>query len=160
MKPNKILAILLTVAMLATSLCLPAFAVDNGGEEVATVANDGATEITNAEQFLAMAADGNYVLAADITLTASYAAAFSGTLDGADHTVTVTNGAVFTSLNGATVKNLNVGSKETPVSLTYAGTEEIKKGVLADYGAGATLENVHLWATVDFTGATGAVRLG
>ncbi|MBR2293410.1 MAG: hypothetical protein IKA44_03780, partial [Clostridia bacterium] len=36
----------------------------------------------------------------------------------------------------------------------------IKKGVLADYGAGATLENVHLWATVDFTGATGAVRLG
>ncbi|MBR2293272.1 MAG: hypothetical protein IKA44_03065, partial [Clostridia bacterium] len=150
---KKFLAILLTVAMLVTTLCLPAFTVN-------AATNGGATEITTADQFLAMAADGNYVLAADIALTASYATVFSGTLDGANHTVTVTNGAVFTSLNGATVKNLKVGAEGAAVSLTYAGTEEIKKGVLADYGAGATLENVHLWATVDFTGATGAVRLG
>lgn len=72
--------------------------------------------IASAEEFLAMQSDGSYVLIADIELNESYGE-FSGYLHGNRHTVTVTNSAIFNSLNGATVIGLemngNISSAET-----------------------------------------------
>lgn len=72
--------------------------------------------IASAEEFMAMKSDGSYVLIADIELNESYGE-FSGYLHGNRHTVTVTDGAIFNSLNGATVIGLeingNISSAET-----------------------------------------------
>ena len=74
---KRILAILLTFAMMATVLCLPAFAVENSepvadqtGEGVEAVADEGTDviEIATADEFLAIDdnLEGNYKLTANI----------------------------------------------------------------------------------------------
>ena len=62
--------------------------------------------ITTAEQFAAMAADGNYKLGQDITIAASYANKFTGILDGDGKKIT-TSAPLFADLSG-TVKNLTI----------------------------------------------------
>ena len=108
--------------------------------------------ITTAEQFAAMAADGNYKLGADIAVAETYAAPFTGTFDGDNHTVTVSV-PMFAEMNG-TVKNLIVkgevdNSAATAEAPAYSGSvaqtikgnatfeniknEAVIKGMLTDY---------------------------
>jgi hypothetical protein len=77
------------------------------------------TAISSAAEFAAMAADGKYYLASDITLDASYAEVFKGTLDGNGKTVTV-SAPMFTAIDSATIKNLNV---EGAIAYTVAAGE-------------------------------------
>ena len=101
---KRLLALLLTFCMLATTLCMPAFAVDSTnsepvadqtGEEVEAVAEvsegETVTEIETADQFLAINGTGNYALTADITLnlTEPLDFDFTGVLDGKGNTLTV-----------------------------------------------------------------------
>ncbi|MBQ1194956.1 MAG: hypothetical protein IIX44_01805 [Clostridia bacterium] len=65
------------------------------------------TAISSAAEFAAMAADGKYYLANDITLDATYAGPFKGTLDGNGKTITV-SAPMFAAIDGATIKNLTV----------------------------------------------------
>ena len=92
---KKTLSIILTLCMV---LGLCSFSV--------AAAPEG-TAITDAAGFAAMAADGKYYLANDITLEASYAETFKGTLDGNGKTITV-SAPIFAAIEGATIKNLNV----------------------------------------------------
>ena len=64
------------------------------------------TAITNEAEFLAMASDGTYYLANDITITKSYESTFTGTFDGNGKTVTVSE-PMFLKVAG-TVKNFTV----------------------------------------------------
>ncbi len=68
------------------------------------------TAVNNAAEFAAMAADGKYYLAADITLDATYANEFTGTFDGNGKTVT-TSVPMFGTVNNATIKNFTVNGK-------------------------------------------------
>ncbi|MBR2293646.1 MAG: hypothetical protein IKA44_05005 [Clostridia bacterium] len=121
-----------------------------------------------------MKADGNYKLIADLSFDDQFCTymdaagdptTFSGTLDGMGHTLTFPSelentSALFGTLSG-TVKNLNVGTKEATVKLNYSGTEEVCYGVIVNEVTGsATLTNVHLWATVDYTDLAGVVNIG
>ena len=65
---------------------LPAEQIARSGSAMQTLAEG---TVSSAEEFAAMEPDGSYTLAADITITAPYAKDFSGTFDGAGHTVTL-----------------------------------------------------------------------
>ena len=65
---------------------LPAEQIARSGSAVQTLAEG---TVSSAEEFAEMEPDGSYTLAADITITAPYTSAFSGTFDGAGHTVTL-----------------------------------------------------------------------
>ena len=72
----------------------------------------GTEEISTAEAFAQMRANGNYILTEDITVSTPYANDFSGTFDGNGHTVTldITKGSnigLFSKIaSGGTVKNV------------------------------------------------------
>lgn len=85
-------------------------------------AADAPTEITSAEEFATMPASGDYILKADIIITAPYGNNFSGTFDGDGHTVTLdikgtaNYVGMFKNLTGAagktvTVKNVILAGK-------------------------------------------------
>ena len=154
---KRILALLLTFAMLATTLCLPAFAVDSTensepvaeqtGEEVEAVADD-VIEISDEAGFLAIADDltGNYKLVADIELSEVLGAVtFTGTLDGDGHTVTFSK--TFTDANITGV--MGTTFKGTLKDITFEGlkwtpsSNVIRGGGISQQGGG-TYENVHL----------------
>lgn len=107
------------------------------------------TAITTAAEFAAMKADGNYYLAKDIAIDASYEA-FTGVFDGNGHTVTVSV-PMFKKLNG-TVKNLTVNG-----SVTATGKKEHAAAVAlrADKGKTVLVENV-----VNNAAVTSAYRAG
>ncbi len=65
------------------------------------------TAIKSAADFAAMAADGKYYLANDITIEATYATEFTGTFDGNGKTVTV-KAPMFAKVNNATIANFTV----------------------------------------------------
>ena len=119
---KKIISIALTLCMV---LGLCAFSVSAAEATVGTVAADykpaeGAIAITNEAEFLAMAVDGNYYLANDITLSKTYGqAAFVGTFDGCGKTITATS-PLFVNLGG-TVKNLTINGEIA--ALTKDGSE-------------------------------------
>ncbi len=99
-KMRKTFSIIISVLMVL-SLC------------VVGISADDATKVTTAAEFLAMQADGNYILDADIVVTASYGAgetptAFVGTFDGNGHTITVSGAPVFADLGKAVIKNLTI----------------------------------------------------
>ena len=119
---RKTLSIVLSVVMILSACCfaLPVSAAPEG------------TPINTADEFMAMTADGTYYLNADITLTASYATPFSGTLDGNGKTVTI-SAPMFAEFNG-TAKNLTING---------AITSEGDAGSLAITStAGMIVENV------------------
>ncbi len=76
------------------------------------LATEPIEEISNAEQFADMKANGSYILMDDISVTAAYTKGFSGTFDGNGHTVTLNistgnNIGLFSKiLSGGTVKNV------------------------------------------------------
>lgn len=104
---NRILSVLL--AFMVAFTYMP-FGLWASGSQVYA---DEVQEISTAEEFAGMAATGSYKLTSDITVTAPYAEAFTGTFDGDGHTVTlniesaVINTGLFSQLGGgANVKNL------------------------------------------------------
>lgn len=112
------------------------------GDMIRKRRGDALTAVSTAEEFMAMGADGAYYLAADISLNASYAAKFTGTLDGNGYTVT-TAVPMFADLSG-TVKNLYI--KGDISAEGYCGA------VAKQSTSGARLENITVNATV--TGGT------
>lgn len=76
------------------------------GEMMASRSKTASTPIGTAAEFASMSANGSYYLTADISVSASYAAKFTGILDGKGYTVT-TSVPLFTDISG-TVKNLTV----------------------------------------------------
>ena len=173
---KRILAILLTFAMMATVLCLPAFAVENSEpvadqavEGVEAVADEGTDviEIATAEQFLAIDdnLEGNYKLTADIEFEEIvHLGSFKGTLDGDGHTLTILGeysaaksyGMIFNALVGATIKNIQIGTEEEPVRFAVG---ELSKGtnigLLGNNVSGGTvISNVDVYIDADLSGAT------
>ena len=77
--------------------------------------------ITTAEEFAAMTPDGAYRLGADITVDAPYGKTFTGSLDGAYHTVTLAlhvtaddtdaSWGLFRALNGAAIRDLRLAGE-------------------------------------------------
>ena len=103
------------VLVLALTMVMSMFAVVPFGASAADELAIGAvaadykpegTAINTAEEFAAMAADGKYYLAADITVDATYMDSFTGTFDGNGKTISTTT-ALFAALDG-TVKNLTI----------------------------------------------------
>ncbi|MBQ9099274.1 MAG: hypothetical protein IJY50_07585, partial [Clostridia bacterium] len=102
---------------------------------------DDAQPIEDADDFAAMTADGVYYLAADITVSATYAAAFKGQLWGEGHTVTVSV-PMFAQLDGATIRDIVIeGAVETS---GYAAALALK-------ATAPKLYNVKNYATVTST---------
>ena len=125
---------------------------------VAVHADDAPTPVANAEDFAGMAADGNYKLTADITLTATYSTTFTGTLDGDGHTVTI-SAPIFKTLTGATISNLKIEGTAA------AGNNH--SGALSIQGSKLTITNVTNNANVTSTkssaylgGIVGSVQTG
>ncbi len=115
---KRLLMLLLSIAMVFTMMPLTS----------AVSYADEATPITSAEEFAAMDAAGNYVLANDITVDTPYPNDFSGTFDGNGHTVTLaieadaTYQALFKTLvGGATIKNLVTDGSVAVTSKSYTG---------------------------------------
>ena len=135
---KKIISIALTLCMV---LGLCAFSV--------AAAPEG-TAITDAAGFAAMDPAGTYYLANDITLTASYATAFAGTLDGNGKTITV-SAPIFTEIAGATIKNLNVAG-----AIDGAGADAAAVAVKAT-GAAVVLENIVSEVTITNAAIGGAI---
>lgn len=113
---RKISAIILSLILIMSTLAvlaIPASAED-AKVEIGKVAADykpaeGAIAVNTAEEFAAMAADGNYYLAADIEINATYETDFTGTFDGCGKTIT-TSVSIFKTMNG-TFKNATINGK-------------------------------------------------
>ena len=148
---KKTLSIIMALCMIL-SVCF--FSVSAAEAAVGSVAADyvpEGTAITDAAGFAAMAADGNYYLANDITIDATWNAgaavsstyadntAFTGTFDGNGKTITTT-APLFANLQG-TVKNLTVEGAIDAATLN--------SGVVAIWTKGTiTVENVLNKATI------------
>ncbi|MDY4897697.1 MAG: hypothetical protein SO125_01885 [Eubacteriales bacterium] len=106
---KKALLILLALTMIMSMTVLAPVSASAADEETAvgSVAADykpEGTAVTTAEEFAAMDAEGQYYLAADITLNSTYVSEFKGTLDGGGHTIYLSVPA-FDTFSG-NVKNL------------------------------------------------------
>ncbi len=149
---KKTLSIIIALCIVL-SVCF--FSVSATEVTVGTVAADykpaeGAIAITDAAGFAAMTADGNYYLANDITIDASYVEAFAGTFDGNGKTIT-TSAPLFDTLQG-TVKNLTVEG-----AIAYTG-EAPNSAVIAVNGVGnVTFENIYNKASITGANAAGAL---
>lgn len=119
-------------------------------------AADAPTEITSAEEFATMPASGDYILKADIIITAPYGNNFSGTFDGDGHTVTldITGTAnyvgMFKNLTGAagktvTVKNVILAGKIDAASRGNVGGIA---GFANPYSGPIKIENCKNTATI------------
>ena len=139
------LVVFMILAMMTGAFTTTVAAADADGSVPAGYTPEG-TAINTAEEFAAMAADGKYYLAADITISASYAAEFTGTFDGNGKTVTV-SAPMFAHLVGATVKNLKtVGQIDYA---DYAPENQLNTGAVAGIATLSTFENVANEATIN-----------
>lgn len=115
---KRLVAILLTIAMVA------ALAVGVSAAKETYTPDASAIAVSDEAGFLAMDPAGSYYLAADLTLTSTYAGTFAGTFDGNGKTLTV-SAPVFATVNGATVKNLNVkGAITTTEKTAYVNSND------------------------------------
>lgn len=140
---KKTISILLIVAMmLAATLAIIPVSAASGDK------------ITSAADFAAMKADGKYYLANDITVSASYAETFKGTLDGDGNTVTVIGATpLFKKIEGGTVSNLNI------VANFEAEKPNGNYGALAGTASG-TFESINVEVNALFTGGATADQIG
>ncbi len=136
---RKTLSLILSIVMIVSMLSVGVFAAEG-------------TPIKTTEDFNNMAADGNYYLAADITVDTTYEADFTGTLDGNGKTVTVSV-PMFKQMNG-TVKNL------TTVGGVTQDTAKANLGAVAIGSAGGTFDGITNKATVDHILASGDACVG
>lgn len=122
----------------------------SGGTAPMLAAAGAVQNIGTAKEFAEMDASGSYTLTADIIVTAPYANDFTGTFDGAGHTVTLAitastaNVGLFKTLSGgAVVKNVKVDG-------TVSGTEGVA-GIAAQAN-GATISGCINCAIISATG--------
>lgn len=116
---NRIIALLLACVMTVSLLPVSALAVEPSD----TAAAQEATVITTPQEFAAMTSDGAYRLGADITVDVPYAQTFTGSFDGAYHTVTLAlhvtadaddtdvSWGLFRVLNGAVIQDLRLAGE-------------------------------------------------
>ena len=114
---NRIIALLLACVMTVSLLPVSALAVEPSD----TAAAQEATVITTAEEFAAMKPDGTYRLGADIAVDVPYDRTFTGSLDGAYHSVTLAlhvtaedtaaSWGLFRALNGAAIRDLRLAGE-------------------------------------------------
>ena len=114
---NGIIALLLACVMTVSLLPVSALAVEPSD----TAAAQEATVITTAEEFAAMKPDGAYRLGADIAVDVPYDKTFTGSLDGAYHSVTLAlhvtaedtaaSWGLFRALNGAAIRDLRLAGE-------------------------------------------------
>ncbi len=138
---NRIIALLLACVMTVSLLPVSALAVEPSDtawchtapalpprpvsalavEPSDTAAAQEATVITTAEEFAAMKPDGTYRLGADIAVDVPYDKTFTGSLDGAYHSVTLAlhvtaedkaaSWGLFRALNGAAIRDLRLAGE-------------------------------------------------
>lgn len=116
---KRVIALLLACVMTVSLLPVPALAVEPSD----TAAAQEATVITTAEEFAAMKPDGTYRLGADIAVDVPYDKTFTGSFDGAYHTVTLAlhvtadaddtdvSWGLFRVLNGAVIQDLRLAGE-------------------------------------------------
>ena len=134
-------------------------AAGNVGKVDANYKPEG-TPVTSAAEFAAMSASGNYYLANDITISASYANAFTGTFDGNGKTITTTV-ALFKTFNG-TIKNLTIeGEVKATTTNNAAIAMETTLGVKADnvYNKANVLGGKHVGAFVGHAATDADTRI-
>ena len=136
-------------------LSLPAEQIARSGSAMQTLAEG---TVSSAEEFAEMKPDGSYTLAADITITAPYAKDFSGTFDGAGHTVTLNiegnsaNVGLFSKLGGgATVKNVTVAGQVAATGKNNVG------GIAGNADGNVTIENCKNTASIEGSKAVGGI---
>ncbi|MBQ4141476.1 MAG: hypothetical protein IJD70_09085 [Clostridia bacterium] len=165
---KRFISALLTIAMVA------ALAIGVGAEKEAYTPDANAVAITDQAGFLAMDPAGSYYLANDLTLTATYSGDFAGTFDGNGKTITL-SAPVFATVNGATIKNLNVKGAITTAEKTafvnendhdfIAAVAVITSGnsvftnITSDVDISATGGNTRGAGIVAFTNAEGTVTM-
>ncbi len=140
------------------------------GMLVVVPAVGSATEATQAKavsteaEFLAMDPAGFYFLDEDITLTKTYGlgdtiTAFTGTLIGNDHKVTITNNAMFAQVKDATIKNLTVEGNLNPTETGIAvGNQDYFAAVAVIADGASTFRNII--SNVNFTTTLANTRWG
>lgn len=105
---KRLVSILLVLVMVLGMLPTVAFAADTA-----------ATRISTEDEFVAMAAGGNYILTQDITITKPHSGDFQGHFDGNGHTITLSGmtSGPFGIVNGpSTIENLKVAGSVTGTS--------------------------------------------
>lgn len=115
---KRVIALLLACVMTVSLLPVPALAVEPSDNNTAA---QETTVITTAEEFAAMKPDGTYRLGADIAVDAPYDKTFTGSLDGAYHSVTLAlhvtaedtaaSWGLFRALNGAAIRDLRLAGE-------------------------------------------------
>lgn len=115
---KRVIALLLACVMTVSLLPVPALAVEPSDNNTAA---QETTVITTAEEFAAMKPDGAYRLGADIAVDVPYDRTFTGSLDGAYHTVTLAlhvtaedtaaSWGLFRALNGAAIRDLRLAGE-------------------------------------------------
>lgn len=115
---NRIIALLLACVMTVSLLPVSALAVEPSDNNTAA---QETTVITTAEEFAAMKPDGTYRLGADIAVDVPYDKTFTGSLDGAYHSVTLAlhvtaddtaaSWGLFRALNGAVIRDLRLAGE-------------------------------------------------
>ena len=136
---RRILAIALAALMILSVVYVGVFTVS---AETTSELPANAKPINDGDDFMSMQAGGYYYLAADITIDFSYSKNFTGTLDGQGHTITTAT-PVFTSLNGATIRNLIIDG-----DIDDTEYENVYVGALANSAGNGLIENVHNKANV------------
>ncbi len=109
---------------------------------------EDALAINSAEEFAAMNADGKYYLASDITVSATYATKFTGSLDGRGYTVSA-SAPLFADMSG-TVKNLTVNG-------SIAVSAEYNSAISKQVTGNAHFENICTNATLSGGTTTGGI---
>lgn len=115
---KRVIALLLACVMAVSLLPVPALAVEPSDNNTAA---QETTIITTAEEFAAMKPDGAYRLGADIAVDVPYDKTFTGSLDGAYHSVTLAlhvtaedtaaSWGLFRALNGAAIRDLRLAGE-------------------------------------------------
>ena len=115
---TRITALLLACVMTVSLLPVSALAVEPSDNNTAA---QETTVITTAEEFAAMKPDGTYRLGADIAVDVPYDKTFTGSLDGAYHSVTLAlhvtaedtaaSWGLFRALNGAAIRDLRLAGE-------------------------------------------------
>ena len=168
---NRIIALLLACVMTVSLLPVSALAVEPSD----TAAAQEATVITTAEEFAAMKPDGTYRLGADIAVDVPYDKTFTGSLDGAYHSVTLAlhvtaedtaaSWGLFRALNGAAIRDLRLAgelaaAEDSPAQSVgaLAGTvfgDTIVSGCRSEVQISVSTSNSHVGGLVgSVTGGT------
>ncbi len=151
---RKITALVLSVLMIAASLTLMSSAITFDLEDITKNLHDApvGTPVSTEAEFLAMEPDGEYYLAADISVNTSYEKSFTGTFDGNGHKVTVSV-PMFINLNGANVHRLEIeGAVKTTALAEEYGYKSNASGALAATANGNCIF-VRIWNKAEVTPA-------